>query len=478
MAILPATAGPIVGESGPDHVRILLRGDPRTHAGSVRPDAGIIRWRPRGSDGWQGPLQFRLNRNFDFTGLVVLRDLQPGTDYEFQCGCMNGDPPVSADWADASAGSFRTAPADEASAISFYLGSCSYRFFNGDVDNLDDRADKAFRAMLEREARDGPVDFCLFAGDQVYADPMHRLGDLHHQDQFFRLYRRAFSQPWLGKLLASRSNYMILDDHEIENNWPVAAQQDDRVTKYPAAIKAYQVYQASHSPAMPLDPSGRWPDRDPAHFWYRFQRGCADFFVMDVRNERLLAAQEDQRLMVSMAQEQALIRWLGERPERIKCLVSPVVMFPDQRPVMGGKDAWEGFVAQRTRILEAIRHSGARRVLVLSGDVHAALATRLHCVGPDDQAMTIHNLVCSGLFWPSALMAFRWHEWALSPDPALATRGPAADYRVERISEMYSRDAFARVDLSPSGCDFRVFSRKGEPVPGAGCRIDWPMGKL
>ena len=473
MGILPATTGPIVGETGPDHVRILVRGDPRTFAGVTRADAGIIRWRAGGAEDWQGPVRFRLNRNFDFTGLVVLRELQPDTRYQFQCGCLEDEPGESLDWHRASEGSFRTAPSSEEAAISFYLGSCSYRFFGPQAESLDDRADKAFRAMLERETSDGPVDFCLFAGDQVYADPLHVLGSLDHQEQYLRLYRNAFSQPWLAKLLASRSNYMILDDHEIENNWPVSASSTDAVTKYPAAIKAYQIYQACHSPAVPLDPTGRWPDRDPSRFWYSFSRGCADFFVMDVRNERLLVDDVTERRMISPAQEEALLAWLADRPERIKCVVSPVVMFPDQRGLLRGEDAWEGFPGQRTRILEAIRHGQARRVLILSGDVHAALAARLHTTAPDGQPVMVHNLVCSGLFWPSALTAFRWHDWALSPDARLSTPGTDADYQVRQLGEMYSRDAFARVDLSPQGCDFRIFSRKGEPVPDAGCRFRW-----
>ena len=471
---MPATTGPIVGESGPDHVRILLRGEPQTAAGTRKPDTGVIRWRALGDREWQGPHRFRLNRNFDFTGLVVLRDLTADTAYEFQCGYLPDESDAAQDWAHASEGRFLTAPAAGDAPVSFYLGSCSYRFFSTDIDDLDDRADKAFRSMLAREASDGPVDFCLFAGDQVYADPMHLLGDLHQQAQFFALYRQAFSQPWLSRLLASRSNYMILDDHEIENNWPASARAHDRVTKYPAAIKAYQIYQACHSPAMPLDSTGRWPDRDPAHFWYSFRRGCADFFVMDVRNERVLADDDAERMMISAYQEQALKDWLTDEADRIKGLVSPVVMFPDQRGVLGGRDAWEGFVTQRTRILEAIRRSGARRVLILSGDVHAALATRLDTEDADGQPMMLHNLVCSGLFWPSALTAFRWHQWALSPDSTLASQGASAQYRLAPVSAMYSRDAFARVDLTSDGCDFRVFTRKGEPVEEAGCHIDWP----
>lgn len=476
MRIQPASVGPIVGESGPHHVRLLLRGQPERFADETKPDAGMVRWRRVGESAWSPPVRFRLNRNFDFTGLVVITDLLPGTHYEYQCGCLPApwhDQPL--DWSGASSGTFATAPASDRAPVSLYLGACCYRFFNRDLDNLDDRADKAFRSMLAREAEDGPVDMVLFAGDQVYADPLHRWGDLDMQEDFFRLYRSAFSQPWLARLLASRSTFMILDDHEIENNWPAAASSIDRFGKYPAALKAYQVYQASHSPALELDDSGRFPARDPDHFWYRFQRGCADFFVMDVRNERQLSGSEQDRRMISERQEDALADWLRQDPERIKCLVSPVVMFPDQRPLLAGQDAWEGFVAQRTRLLEVARAAGNRRLLVLSGDVHAALAARLRCQSAAGAELVWYNLISSGLFWPTALNAFRWHDWALAAEGALATTGTQAAYRWEAASRLFSRDAFARLDLSESGWRFRVFDRKGNPVPEAGAAAEWDV---
>jgi alkaline phosphatase D len=472
MQVKPFSVGPVVGHVDRHSARIFGRGEPLLWPAELKPDAGVIRWRRQGAGQWSAPLRFRLNRNFDFSGVVILPDLDAGTHYEYQAGCLPGDPGSrSLQWREISSGQFRTAPADDAAPIRFHMGSCCYRFFAADMENLDDRADKAFRSMLALSASDGPVDFNLFVGDQVYADPMNALLDLHDHESFMALYRHSFAQPWLTRLLADGANYMILDDHEIENNWPAQARAADWVGKYPAALKAYQVYQASHSPAVPLDASGRYLGRDPDHLWYTFSRGCADFFVMDVRTERQLASTAGQRLMLSAQQEQALYQWLLDGRDRVKCLVSPVVMFPDQRRFFRGDDAWEGFLAQRTRILEFIRRENLHRVLVLSGDVHAALATRLQMRSAAGRNLAVHNLVCSGLFWPASLFAFRWHALTVDADGPLRSHGRAGRYRLTPLTDVYSRDAFARIEIDPEGCLFRVFTRKGEPVPEASCEI-------
>jgi alkaline phosphatase D len=66
--------------------------------------------------------------------------------------------------------------------------------------------------------------------------------------------------------------YMVLDDHEIEYNWPSKATQKDLVMLYPHAIHSYQIYQCSHSPLFGLDENNRL-NGTPDYFWYSFQDG-------------------------------------------------------------------------------------------------------------------------------------------------------------------------------------------------------------
>lgn len=463
MKVKPFTLGPLVGETTGDRARMLVRGDPTRAPGDRKPFLGRLQWRQPGRE-WSEPRVFRFNRNFDFTAVVVLNDLQPDSRYEVRGGWV-ADADATDDalqWDQASTGGFRTAPADPAAAVEMLFGSCCYRFFcpGGEVE--DDRADKVFRGMWRDQEEHGPVDFLLFAGDQVYADPMHVLGDISGQDAFYRLYRASWSQPHARRLFAHTSSYMILDDHEIEEGWPEHASLEDWTAKYPAALKAYQIYQASHGPAMPLTPDGRWPAHDPEHLWYRFRRGCADFFVMDVRTERS-GDGRDARL-ISPEQEAAFYRWLDDEPQRVKCVVTPVAMFPDAYRLFRTEDAWDGFRHQRTRILEAIRKRELDKVVFLSGDVHASLCSQLECRGPSGKRLRMLSLISSGLFWPGLLFPFRWRPGMVDTQGRLDTPGTRTRYRVRPLTDIYSGNGFARIRIAPDGVTFELRDRKGDPL--------------
>ncbi len=102
-------------------------------------------------------------------------------------------------------------------------------------------------------------------GIRVYADATWKVAAASSQREYFDLYRQSFGQPNIRRLMANYNHHMILDDHEIENNWPARANPDLWTSKYPAAMKAYQIYQASHSPAVPLNAEGSRLDRSLIH---------------------------------------------------------------------------------------------------------------------------------------------------------------------------------------------------------------------
>ena len=74
------------------------------------------------------------------------------------------------------------------------------------------------------------------------------------------------------------STYMILDDHEIEDNW-----SQDRMRRsakhqlFTIAVDAYLSYQWSHGPRT-------WGRR----LYYRFDCGGLPFFVFDTRTQRFI----------------------------------------------------------------------------------------------------------------------------------------------------------------------------------------------
>ena len=463
----PFAVGPILGEAGPTHARLFGALPENTIKAGNKYCWGRVRWREYATDDWSPARAFRVNGNFDGSGVVVLNDLKPGTRYQFQAGWVSDDTEMALDWQEVEPGEFMTDQPD-AEQTRFLFGSCCYRFVGLDGKIQDDRADKIFAEMHALGQKE-EAEFVLFGGDQVYADSMHSLGAAQTHSDFFSLYRESFSQPHLARLLRHTSCYMILDDHEIENNWPARADADRWTSKYPAAIKAYQIYQASHSPASPLNRAGTWLDRDPDRFWYTFSRGPADFFVMDVRTERVLSRWPWQRRMISEQQEAAFAQWLNTDPERVKVVVSSVVMFPEQRRPFHGRDAWEGFRHQRQRLLQAMSASDSQKLVVLSGDVHASLYANLTLRG----GKQVHSWTCSGLFWPTALMAFRWYR-PMMRVPGLLYGGwgkPLGQVNVP--GAVFSDNAFSMVSFDENGARFALYDRRRRPVEGASREICW-----
>ena len=238
---------------------------------------------------------------------------------------------------------------------------------------------------------------------------------------------------------------MTLDDHEIENDWPAQASNRDYVTKFPAAIHAYQTYQLSHSPLHPIK-DGRIQS-PPDRLWYTHRDGCCDFFFSDTRTERLLSNADRQ--IISPTQLDALLCWLADGSERVKVIVTAVPFWEST-----SNDKWHGFIAQRDRILEHIRTNHIRRVLVVSGDVHASMSSEL--LVADDSKFKIVSVVSSAFFWPY------FNPWRRSfhlcgPLPSQSGRS----YSVGNASEIHSADNFTLLRITPDCVRVKVFERKG-----------------
>ena len=84
----PFAVGPIVGTAGQTSIRILGVMPAGTLKAGQKAPHGRIRWRLEGETRWRGPMHFRINGNFDSSGVVVLRELQPGRRYQFQAGAV------------------------------------------------------------------------------------------------------------------------------------------------------------------------------------------------------------------------------------------------------------------------------------------------------------------------------------------------------------------------------------------------------
>lgn len=282
MRVKPLTIGPIVGATTPTEVRIWGRGKfEKTQLGCKR-CTGIARIKPIEAPAYGVGQFFKLNPNFDMTGVTIFNNLAPETRYVYQIGWFFSDQSYAEipdnphiNWTQASTGEITTASANPQAPRQFIFGSCRYllRLFLGSL--FDTQGDKTFQTISKLLAENRDINQLLMLGDQIYADDLKVIGADTRLDEYYKRYRQAFSQPYIRQVMSQVPTYMTLDDHEIEDNWPAQSTPKDYVTKYPAAIHAYLTYQASHSPLFSAHENRI--TGIPNKLWYTFKDGCCDF---------------------------------------------------------------------------------------------------------------------------------------------------------------------------------------------------------
>ncbi|ELS05305.1 phosphodiesterase/alkaline phosphatase D [Xenococcus sp. PCC 7305] len=453
------TVGPIVGHADTNHVRIWGRAIYQPLASNKpRRTFGVARIRKKDGGSYGAPRVFKMNPNFDMSGVIVFTNLEPNTKYTYQIGWFFSDKEPDEirssekwDWHDADRGEFQTASEDPNQAKTFVFGSCRYLLRLLNESWFDDRGDKTFRSILKQVEEGRALDKFLMVGDQIYADDLNVLAPDKKIEEYLARYRDAFSQPYLKTLMGNISTYMTLDDHEIEDNWPSSATPKDMTVKFPAAMHSYRIYQMSHSPLLPISDTGKLMGT-PEKYYYSFLDGCCDFFVTDTRTERDL----EQQKIISDEQMQALLSWLDNGSERVKFVVTSVPFFPDIKKT--NSDKWSGFKQQRDQIISLIRDRKIPKVVFLGGDVHCSMAAELDISKPGEDSWKIYSIISSAFFWPYSHMKASQFNLTGSV-PSLDNENA---YSLGKVSQVYSGDNFSRVSVSHEQIAIEVYERKGE----------------
>ncbi|MGF6128668.1 alkaline phosphatase D [Pseudomonas frederiksbergensis] len=450
------TVGPIIGHTTTNHARIFLRGDSQ-HSDSVF--AGI-RYRRVGDERWTKGVFAKLSLLRDRCDVIALNNLGEDTEYEYQAGWFSPMNPVHTvetvqelplQWPRETY-RFRTRSSQRLLPRAYIVGSCRYLRMTAGIASMPHLGDRIFASITHlAEQADPPISATLMTGDQVYIDDLNRIAPDREQKEILAKYRAAFSQPHIRKLMSGTPTYMILDDHEIEDNWPANKNESDDYL-YENAMVAYELYQASHSPAHELLSNGQI-SRKLEHYWYQFAEGDIEWFVTDSRSRRHLSA--DDRRILDEEQEQALLNWLIHGPARVKFVVTSVMFYPDRKNL--GDDAWKAFPAQRLRLLETIRTHRIQNVVFVSGDVHGSLTSRLtHSEDPDFE---VHTIVSSPLC-NSKLLPYASKSTFILDQPLAQTA--AGDYRHELTSEVVSQDNFAHLVVEAEQIRVNYHDREGE----------------
>lgn len=459
------TVGPIIGHTTTNHARIFLRGE-------IQNDALVfagIRYRRTGDEHWSKGLFAKLNVLRDMSDVIALNNLATDTDYEYQAGWFSPMSPVHTvetvqelplQWP-REIYRFRTQSSKTKTPRAYIVGSCRYLRMTAGIAWAPHFGDRIFASITSlAERAEPPISAMLMTGDQIYVDDLNLVAPDREYKDILRKYRTAFSQPHVSRLMSGVPTYMILDDHEIEDNWPANKSKSDAYL-YKNAMTAYELYQASHSPAHELLANGQ-VNRKLQQYWYQFSDGDIEWFITDSRTRRNLSASD--RRILDEEQEQALLKWLISSPARVKFVVTSVMFYPDRK--LNGDDAWKAYPEQRLRLLETVRTQGIKNVFFISGDVHGSLTSRLtHSEFPDFE---VHTIVSSPLCNSKLLPYAKASTFIL--DQALA-RTAAGDYRHELTSKVISQDNFAHLIVDTEQVRVNYHDRDGKQLQSISIKL-------
>ena len=305
---------------------------------------------------------------------VELEGLQPGAEYFYRFKAQDAISPV---------GRTRTAPAaGSLGELTMCFASCAHYgagYFT------------AYRRMAEDEPH-----LILHLGDYQYEyaaeddDVREVLGPetrtLAHYRQRHAQYK---TDPDLQLAHATAPWVVVWDDHETENNWADETPEkpdDGFLDRREAAFRAY--YEN-----MPLR-SGSKPDGIDLQLYRRLSWGSlVNFHMLDTRQYRSDQVcgdgvqsgcddrEDPKRSLTGAEQEQWLIDGFNSTSARWDVLGQQVV-FSKLDLTPGSEegynmDAWDGYVANRDRIADAMADSKVRNGVVLTGDVHRHWAAEI-----------------------------------------------------------------------------------------------------
>lgn len=460
------TVGPVIGHTTTDHVRIFIRGDIQKNASVF---AGI-RYRRDNEEKWSAGVFVKLEPEQDMCAVIALGNLAADTRYEYQAGWFSPMSPshttetvqeLPLQWP-RDVYYLHTRSALKTKPRAYIVGSCRYLRMTAGIAASPQQGDRIFASIARLvEHSTPPVSAFMMTGDQIYVDDLNVIAPDRDLKDILAKYRTAFSQPHIATLMSGLCTYMILDDHEIEDNWPANKSEADN-DLYNNAMKAYEIYQASHSPAHAAC-TQKQMIKPLENYWYTFADGDIEWFVTDSRTRRNLS--DADRRILDPDQEQKLCDWLVHSPARVKFVVTSVMFYPDRKRM--GDDAWQAFPEQRLRLLETIRTHRIKNVFFISGDVHGSLISRL--THSEDPAFEVNTIVSSPLC-NSKLLPYATAATFVLDQPLARTA--AGEYRHTLSSPVISQDNFAHLVVDTEHVYVNFHDREGKPLQSASIKLD------
>ena len=347
-----------------------------------------------------------LSSTDGFAGIVPLTKLKVNTQYHYAVSLRKAKP------ARKEFHSFTTSPKPGTKrSFSFMFGSCYLPLGEAGTETFDE---------IGKHIESDDLRFGLLLGDQIYADDVERNGIekiATTLDEYRSVYVHAWSRPSFKNFAPNLPLFMILDDHEVEDDWRFDSaerthasmplfNQALRLTKgtrvegrqlsmdrIRAALKAYHEHQAMHAPKS-LVPFQRdheggfmFQNGEDGSFAYTFNYGQAAFFVMDTRTMRV---KKGKNILLGDAQWKMLEDWLLDVKDKypVKFLVtSGTILYPFLLDV--SLDRWSGFRSERERLFQFLAENEIEGIRILTGDLHSAHAVSAEIKCPSGKRIPI-----------------------------------------------------------------------------------------
>jgi alkaline phosphatase D len=257
------------------------------------------------------------------------------------------------------------------------------------------------------------LDFVVHLGDYIYESGTDAYqppgGNVRHhvgpEAATLDGYRQRLAQyktdPDLQAAHAVAPWLAVFDDHEVDNNWAGEVPEHPEpgfLARRAAAFQAYYENMPLRRSALPrgsdmqLYRRVQWGRLATFHLLdtrqYRDDQACGDRFNTDcpqrtVSTRSITGAEQERWLLDGFTRSRA--RWdvLGQQ-----VFFSQLDLTPG--PLRGfNPDAWDGYTANRDRIVAGLRDSPVRNAVVLTGDVHAHWAAEIHERFDDPSSATV-----------------------------------------------------------------------------------------
>lgn len=498
--------GPMVGHTTSSGTRLWMRSENADTCRSI----GVAALYENGVYVSGSARYFRLRREYDRTGVVDFSALKSNCQYAARLCSLTLDTldpfeensdeevfdtlPPPENWRkqleimpeNEVLASFCTFPAGVEDRLSFVFGSCRYPGLLWGKK----RADSIFRSVLKRFENNGEAmcpRFLMMVGDQIYADTLPKdlgISVADTENEFRERYMSAFGANNTRELLRKVPTYMILDDHEIEDNWVQGRMRhSEKRSLFNLAIQAYMSYQWYHSPRN----YGRY-------LYYSFDVAGFAFFVVDGRTQRIRDDDDyvltDNHLLGRpgkgtgyKGQIDLLCEWLVEQQkllgDRPKFVVTASVFVPNAVTTTRGSkgkaddDAWAAFPETRRQLLTVITENRVQNVVFLSGDIHCSNVAALEFTETTSgvkSALRAFSVTSSAFYWPYPFADGNpldfVHDSRKEQDSFTIGNGWTMDYQAWNFEQ---NDNFTQVDidLQQNKLFVRTFDRHGGSLTNA-----------